>query len=137
MKKQSLPQLICALFILVFIYTGISKLLSMEAFVKVLRQSVLLSRFAVVVGWLLPVSELFVAGLLVFPAMRRIGLWLSLLLMVLFTAYIGWMLLYEPRLPCSCGGIIKYMSWKQHLVFNTALIALAITGIRTIPKGVS
>jgi hypothetical protein len=136
-KRETVSEIICALFILLFVYTGISKLLSMEGFVKVLHRSTLVSRFAVLLGWFLPLFELFVAGLLVFPALRKTGLYLSLLLMVLFTAYIGWMLLYETGLPCSCGGVIEYLSWRQHLIFNTVFIVLAITGIRTIPKGVS
>lgn len=134
---RRISQIIAAIFILVFVYTAISKLLSMDAFIKVLHQSALLSRFAGWVGWSLPFVELVVSALLVFPETRKAGLLISLGLMVLFTAYIGWMILYEPKLPCSCGGVIRYMSWRTHLVFNSVLIVLAITGIRTIPKGVS
>lgn len=134
---RRISQIIAAIFILVFVYTAISKLLSMDAFIKVLHQSALLSRFAGWVGWGLPFVELVVSALLVFPETRKAGLLISLGLMVLFTAYIGWMILYEPKLPCSCGGVIRYMSWRTHLVFNSVLIVLAITGIRTIPKGVS
>jgi uncharacterized membrane protein YphA (DoxX/SURF4 family) len=136
-KRETVSEIICALFILLFVYTGISKLLSMEGFVKVLGKSTLLSRFAVLLGWFLPVFELVVAGMLVFPMLRKTGLYLSLFLVILFTVYIGWMLLYETSLPCSCGGVIEYLSWRQHLIFNIVLIVLAITGIRTIPKGVS
>ncbi|NCI49689.1 hypothetical protein GWC95_07135 [Sediminibacterium roseum] len=134
---RRISQIIAAIFILVFVYTAISKLLSMDAFIKVLHQSALLSRFAGWVGWGLPFVELVVSALLVFPETRKAGLLISLGLMVLFTAYIGWMIVYEPKLPCSCGGVIRYMSWRTHLVFNSVLIVLAITGIRTIPKGVS
>jgi hypothetical protein len=48
-KRETVSEIICALFILLFVYTGISKLLSMEGFVKVLRQigfAVAVCRFA-------------------------------------------------------------------------------------------
>lgn len=133
--KQIISTVATVFFILLFVYTGVSKLLSVDSFEKVLSDSVLVRRFSVLVSWLLPVVELVVAGLLVFPDTKKVGMYISLLLMVLFTAYIGWMLLYEPQLPCSCGGIIKYMSWKSHFIFNLACIVLAIAGIRTIPGG--
>jgi hypothetical protein len=39
------------------------------------------------------------------------------------------MLLSEKDLPCSCGGIISSLSWRQHIIFNGVFILLAITGI--------
>lgn len=135
--KQKIAQGIAAWFILLFVYTAVSKLSSQPAFEKVMSESVLLKHFSTALSWALPATELLVAALLVFPSTRRAGLYLSLLLMVLFTMYISWMLVYEPKLPCSCGGVIMYLNWRQHLVFNMACIALAIAGIRTIPWGVS
>jgi hypothetical protein len=49
--------------------------------------------------------------------------------MFLFTIYVGLMISFAPHLPCSCGGVIKQMSWKQHLTFNTFFTALALFGI--------
>jgi len=53
------------------------------------------------------------------------GLWLSILLLLVFTWYILIITLhYFPDTPCSCGGFISKMSWKNHLWFNLGLIAI-------------
>lgn len=135
--KPRISQAAAAWFILLFVYTGVTKLLSLASFQKVLSDSSLLRHFSVFVSWSLPLAELVVAALLLFPATRKAGLYVSLVLVLLFTAYIGWMLLYAPHLPCSCGGVISALNWKQHFFFNLFCIALAIAGIRTIPGGVS
>jgi hypothetical protein len=44
--------------------------------------------------------------------------------MTLFTAYIIAMFIVAPEMPCSCGGIIQQLSWKQHIVFNCIFIGL-------------
>jgi hypothetical protein len=41
------------------------------------------------------------------------------------------MLIYVPDLLCNCGGITKYMSWGQQLVFNIGLVLLALWSILT------
>jgi hypothetical protein len=50
--------------------------------------------------------------------------------MCIFTVYIGCMLLFAPDLPCSCGGIIRQLSWKQHLLLNLFLLVLAGIAVR-------
>jgi hypothetical protein len=48
--------------------------------------------------------------------------------MAAFTGYIGFMLLSNIELPCSCGGVISSLSWKNHLVFNILFLLLASVG---------
>lgn len=129
MKKNATIEIICGLLILLFVYTAVSKLLSYKSFVAVLDQSPLMQGKAGIVGWLLPVVELCVSLLLFLSSTKELGLYLSFGLMVLFTAYIAYMVLFTPHLPCSCGGVIKQLSWKQHLAFNTFFILIASIGI--------
>ena len=49
--------------------------------------------------------------------------------MTIFTLYIGYMVAFVPKLPCSCGGIIQKMSWNQHLIFNVGFILLGVYAI--------
>ena len=35
----------------------------------------------------------------------------------------------SSHVPCTCGGIIELLSWKQHVMVNTIFIALAIVGV--------
>jgi hypothetical protein len=82
-----------------------------------------------VVAWILPSVEILISLLLILPQTRRIGLWCSFVLMLTFTGYVGYMLAFTPHLPCSCGGVLRQMTWKQHLVFNTFYSIIALLGI--------
>jgi hypothetical protein len=126
--------IISAVFILLFTYTAISKLGNLRSFRIVLTRSPLIGDKAVIMAWIVPLTELVVAGLLFFVSTRGLGLKASFLLMVLFTLYIGYMLVFTPHLPCSCGGVIRQLSWKEHLVFNIALTGLVAWGIALVKK---
>jgi hypothetical protein len=63
------------------------------------------------------------------PRTRKLGLYISLGLMMAFTGYISYMMIFIPDLPCSCGGVISKMTWGQHLIFNVFFMLLALTGI--------
>ncbi len=126
---ENVTKIVAALFILLFVYTAISKIGEHQQFVAVLKSSPLIGSFANFVSWGVPVSEIIIAAFLFFPATRKTGLKLSLLLMSVFTIYIAYMILFVPHLPCSCGGVINHLSWSGHLVFNLTLIALSIIGL--------
>jgi hypothetical protein len=120
---------ICGALLLVFLYTAWSKLMDYEQFRYTLSQSVLLKPLAGIIAWLLPVTEFAIAVLLFIPAFRRIGLWVSATVITAFTIYLGYMILYMPKLPCTCGGVLAELSWRQHIVFNLSLIVLSVTSI--------
>lgn len=127
--KHVIIELICFLFVLLFVYTAISKLLDFENFQVQLGQSPLLSAFASWVSYLVPVVELLVVVLLVVNRWRFAGLLASLMLMVMFSSYIFIVLHYTSFVPCSCGGILEKMSWNQHLVFNLFFVFLALIAL--------
>lgn len=122
-------ELLTALFLLLFVYTGISKLSDWEKFRAVLRESALIAPLADALTWLIPIVEFLLAGCLFFPSKRHHGFIGTTVLMSLFTGYIAYMLLTQSKLPCSCGGIINNLSWPQHLLMNAALTCCAIAGI--------
>jgi hypothetical protein len=33
-------------------------------------------------------------------------------------------------LPCSCGGAISRMGWREHIVFNVVFVGLTVLAIR-------
>ncbi|MXN91691.1 hypothetical protein GR160_10680 [Flavobacterium sp. Sd200] len=127
--REATLKTVCLLYILLFAYASAAKLLDFENFRVQLGQSPLLAHFA---GWTsvgVPVAELALAVSLSLPRLRLVGLYLSLGLMALFSAYIYIILHYGSFVPCSCGGILEHLSWNQHLAFNLIFIALAILGI--------
>lgn len=129
-----LAAIVSALFILLFVYTGISKLQNWSTLSFVLKSYPLIGDYASLVATGLPVTELVVSALLFIPRTRRIGLWASLVLMSLFTVYLVYMLLFTPKLPCTCGGLLEKLSWPQHLLFNLFCILLALVGIANQPR---
>jgi hypothetical protein len=133
--NKPLIQLVCvALLILLFTYTGVSKLLDHYRFVFQMRLSPLVpvKMAAPILGWVVPVLELAI-GLLM-EKWRRISLYVSLVLLSLFEVYIIAMLLSGIKLPCACGGVIAFMSWKQHVLFNACFIALNVFALVTTAK---
>jgi len=62
--KNTLVIIICYLYVLLFVYAAVSKLLDFNTFQVQLGQSPLLSAFAGWVSWAVVLSELLIAGLL-------------------------------------------------------------------------
>lgn len=131
MKRSTISEIICLLFVILFLYTGIDKLLGYDVFKEQIAMSPLFKGIAPLVALTLPLVEIAVAITLFWPAWRKWGLVAALVLMILFTGYVVYILNVDKTLPCSCGGFIELLSWKGHLVFNSILIALALTGILT------
>ena len=129
MKKLPVLQIISSLLILLFAYTAISKLLAYRSFTRTLTESPLIHNGADTIAWLLPAAELVVVLLLFFPALRKRGLYASASLLFLFTVYLSYMVLFVPHLPCSCGGVLRSMSWQQHIFFNLFFLGFSVFGI--------
>lgn len=130
--KTIIIETVCLLYVLLFVYAAVSKFLDFENFQVQLGQSPLLSAFAGYVAAIVPIVEIVISGLLIFPKTRLIGLFAAFSLMVMFTAYIIIILNFSSYIPCSCGGILEKMSWKTHMVFNIVFIMLAVVAILLI-----
>jgi hypothetical protein len=126
--QHKLPDIIAALLILLFCYTGITKLINHDLFTIALGQSELISSMNGPISWALPFLELGLTILLIVPESRKAGFMISFCLLALFTLYILYMLLFASNLPCSCGGVLKNLSWREHIVFNVFFMALAFIG---------
>ncbi len=120
---------------LLFVYTAATKILEHDRFVFQLRVSPLplIVEFAVLWSWLVPLSEAFIAALLLtgifVERWLAKGLWASLLLMWCFEIYIAAMFFSGRDLPCACGGIISRLSWEGHLFFNGLVILLNVLAL--------
>ena len=118
------------LLILLFVYTALSKLMDFQLFQSQMYNQTLPHGIATFLIWTLPGIELITGGLLFFENTRLYGFYLSSILMMLFTIYIGLVLLnFFDRVPCSCGGVIKALGWKLHFVFNIFFLLLSFIGI--------
>jgi len=129
MKKAIIIDGISILFMILFLYTGLSKLLEYSVFKAQLMESPILAPVSTIIAILLPVFEIVIMLLLLIPYVRLVGLYASLVLMIMFTIYVLMILVFDKKLPCSCGGIISAMSWPQHLLFNVVFVLMAVIGI--------
>jgi uncharacterized membrane protein YphA (DoxX/SURF4 family) len=127
--KNILVIIICYLYVLLFVYAAVSKLIDFNTFQVQFGQSPLLSAFASWVSWAVVLSELLIAGLLLFDKTKNLALYLAFALMVMFTAYIIIILNFSSFVPCSCGGVLEKLGWTEHLIFNIGYIVLAAVGI--------
>ncbi len=123
--KTNIIYVIALLHIVLFVYAALSKLLEFQNFQAQLGQSPLLSAFTGFVSYSVVIAELLIAILLAIPKSRYSALLASFALMLLFTVYIIVILNYSSFVPCSCGGILEKLGWKEHLIFNIAFTILA------------
>ncbi len=128
-NKEYLVEIISLLFIILFTYAAISKLLEYEDFNLQLGRSPFLSAYADFLVWGVPAIELIIASFFFFPKLKLTGLWSSFILMVIFTSYIFIVFNFSDSIPCSCGGAIASLSWNQHLIFNIGFTFLAAIGV--------
>jgi hypothetical protein len=124
MLRKSLTNLTTAVLVLLFSYAATSKLITFKDTSHQIAQVSILHPIANFIAWSVPAIELGVSFLLLIPTRRTLGLYLSFVLMLLFTIYISWILLMNDTLPCSCGGVISNLSWKFHLLLNIAVLLL-------------
>jgi thiol-disulfide isomerase/thioredoxin len=129
MKKTFLVDCISYFFILLFLYTGVSKLIDLHLFREQLLSSPLIGPMAGIIAWVLPIGELLLAIALFIPRFRLKVLYASLILMTLFTIYVVAILFVDNHLSCSCGGIIEELSPRQHVLFNSACVILSLVAI--------
>ncbi|MGN7986126.1 MauE/DoxX family redox-associated membrane protein [Pedobacter sp. 22226] len=128
--KQLLLKTICALLILLWVYTSLSKLSELHEFRAQLNNQISGKKLAPYLIWFLPGIELLAAGMLLLKELQKPGLILSAALMAAFTTYVALVVLdVFDRIPCSCGGVLKNLGWNAHLVFNLFFLLLSLWGI--------
>ena len=134
MKKIITVEVICFLLVFLFTYTGLSKLSNHAVFHAQLLNFPFLKYTEPILSWTLPLTELSTVILLIFPNLRLYGLYASFALLLLFTVYLISMIVFKTNLPCSCGGIVQYLSWGQHVCFNCLIIILTALAIYFLRK---
>lgn len=115
--------------IILFLYTFFHKVFDFTGFEESLLKSALISQYTDYIKYSLPLLEIMVIMLLIFNRTLLYGLYLSLLLLLLFTFYLISLNDFSFYQGCSCGGIFYKTSYLQHIIINILFIILSITGI--------
>lgn len=131
-SKPNLYELIAfipaVMLVLLWGYAAFSKIAEYDKFVQQMQLAPvpLMKLLGPTLGWLMPAIELILLGMLLTDRFRTLGLWFSFALLMVFEIYITAMLLSGLELPCTCGGLISKLQWKEHLVFNAGFMLIAI-----------
>lgn len=127
--KNIVIDIVAYIFMALFVYTATDKLGEIPVFTKFLSRLDLIGFLGKYLAWAIPITELIIAALLIFPMTRMKGLIASGGLMVIFTIYLIYMKLTAEHLPCHCGGLISLLSWRDHIYLNIIFIFIAGIGI--------
>ncbi|WP_316799692.1 MauE/DoxX family redox-associated membrane protein [Pedobacter frigidisoli] len=123
--KNTIEKICISLLIILWVYTAGSKLLEFNSF----KHQLFMQHFSFgienILVYALPITELFTAFLLCKKQTLSTGLTISIALLSTFTIYIALILTgLNTKAPCSCGGVLNFLNWKTHLIFNLTLVAL-------------
>jgi putative oxidoreductase len=132
MKRQLLFNICLGLLILLYSYTAVSKFLDQYRFVFQMKLSPfsLIKNFAPFLGVFIPLLEVGIVVGLSIEKIQKFALLTSLGLLLIFETYIVGMLMTGLKLPCACGGVIAFMSWPMHVLFNAFFITTNFIAIR-------
>ena len=128
-KRSTYIEFVCYFFFALFIYTALSKWMIYPTFVRDLQRAPLTGQYATLISILIPAVEVIIAIMVMFKRKQTLDIIGAFLLMAIFTFYVGYVLNMTTERPCSCGGIFRNMTWRNHMRFNLIATFLAITGV--------
>ena len=130
MKRKIIIEIISSLLILLFLYASVSKWLAFKTFIGEMNNQPFPNWITPFLVWSIPFIEVLIAVGLIFEKTRVAALYVSLFLMLAFTVYTVAILLHAFKyIPCSCGGVIRKLTWPQHLFFNLFFVGISLVGI--------
>lgn len=131
MKKEKTIRVLTAFIAMMFFYASVVKLRYYQETVREMRNQVFPIVVADTLSWFIPLVEIGIVGCLLYEPSRRIGLWLSLVLLSLFSIYIPLTATkIFGRTPCSCAGILWQNSTYWHQFgFNLLFIIMVVIAL--------
>ncbi|MDR7131667.1 putative membrane protein YphA (DoxX/SURF4 family) [Algoriphagus sp. 4150] len=125
-----LSNILSVLLVLLWTYTGLDKLIRWDTSHKAFHNQTFPAELAEILAYTVPMAELLIALLLLFSVTRWWGYLSSILLLSIFTTYVGliWVGAF-PRVPCNCAGILESLGWAEHFWLNLGFIGLAVWGL--------
>lgn len=125
--RKLLSEIFVYLIALLWLYTSVYKALQIDTSIEQMGDSPLIEPYAVWFGYGLPIVEFALFLLLLIPKTRKYALIGSVVLLAMFTLYILVILnYYRADVPCTCGGVISKLSWKNHVYFNLTFLLMGI-----------
>jgi hypothetical protein len=128
--RNTMLVIITFLLTILFFYAATVKALDYNRFIDSMGQSPLLVPFSKPVLAPVILGVEYLAALLInIPATRKAGMYVSFLVMLTFSLYLGVLYFFFDNIPCSCGGILGNMSYPVHIGFNVFFTLLSFYGV--------
>lgn len=123
-------QLIRYIFLLLFFYAGLTKLLEGDLFYHTLVNTPLFpnEKTAKIGAIIIPFVEIIV-GMLLIISKRMLGLYLALCLFGTYLIFIILLLFYNDTIPCTCRTVLPVLGWYGHLYFTGSCLILTMYAI--------
>jgi NAD/NADP transhydrogenase beta subunit len=129
--KNIISELTIFVLIVVWAYTFAGKIFDFDTFNRQIKGAYLLSAGGSVLPYILQAVHLMIVILLINKNWRRLGLLTSLSVLILYTAYLIYVLKFAPSIPCSCIAVKSGMNWIDQLYFNFIAVIINIVGLIT------
>jgi hypothetical protein len=130
MYRKWIMEMIALLLFSLFVYAATTKLMDYKLFLVQMNDQPFDDKYSAALVWGLPALQFVIAGLLIFKRTLLVGLYSSLVLLLVFTGYIALIKLsFFDHVPCSCGGVFPTLTWMQHLYFNLFFVTVNVLGI--------
>ncbi|QES87615.1 MauE/DoxX family redox-associated membrane protein [Rhizosphaericola mali] len=127
MIRKLIEEFICGSLVLMFLYTALEKLLNINQFHVYIGNQAIPRYLMPAITYSIPIIELIAAVLIIAGKTRRSGLYISVILMSIFSLYVFLVILgVFQKQPCNCGDLIQHLSWNEHMVFNLLFTGLSI-----------
>lgn len=136
--KKIVIEIIAALLVLLFLYASFSKIFGFRLFVEEMNNQPFPNWMTPYLVVIIPGAEILIAVALLFDRTRKVGFYGAVAFLFLFTLYAALVLFhFFEYIPCTCGGMIKKLSWGQHLLFTSLFLILSIAGLALSRKRVT
>ena len=133
MITKALVKLIAIALSLLFAITAVDKLEHYAKFSLQLQKFPFSLSVLYWQAWVIPVTELVIAVLLLLPVTRLKALFASLFLLGLYTLYLTCMLDTRFQFTCNCGEPFQSLSLKMHIVLSLGCVF--VTGLGVVLSG--
>ncbi len=130
MKRKIVVELVTFLLMSLYLFAAFSKWFAFTQFKNDINNQPFPNALTPWIIYSIPPLQVLITLALMFERTRTIGLYASLILMLAFSIYSAMVLLNVfDYVPCSCGGIIKGLSWPRNLILNLSFVAISLVGI--------
>lgn len=130
MTRKLIIYVSASLLVLLFIVTGLEKIVKFQDFSEKMSSQVFGKELLPLLTVVIPTAEVTCSVLLVIHKSRLFGFISATLLLTIFTVYIILVLLHVfSRYPCPCGGPLEKLTWAEHLMFNLSFLLISTIGL--------